>query len=773
MTTTGVPTEDAIVSPIDTPAPTGPAVDPTDSPTPVGRLRRLWRGRPNDPAWVRPAVIGLLLTTFGLYVWGLSANQWGNDFYSAAVQAGSTSWKAFFFGSSDGGNVITVDKPPASLWPMAFAVRLFGLNSWSIFLPQALMGVGTVGVVYAAVRRWFTPAAGLTAGVVVALTPVAALMFRYNNPDALLTLLMALAAYAALRAIEDGRWRWYALTGVLIGFGFLTKQLQVLLVVPGFALAGIIAAKGNWWRRTRGLLLAGVSMVGAAGWWVVIVELMPKADRPYVGGSPTNSFLELTFGYNGLGRLNGSEAGGFGGPAGGGLGEGLGGGPPGGGAGPFGGGGGSPFGGASGVGRLFNGVIGGQITWLIPAALIAIAVGLWVRLRAPRTDGQRASVIVWGSWLLVTGAVFSEMQGIFHEYYTVALAPAVGALVGIGTTLLWQRRRHWAAAVTAALTVGVTTWWARELLGRVPNWNTWLTPLVTITGTLAAVALIMVAIAGVLHQRPAGFVYAGVAIVAALAGPTAWTIQTITTAESGPIVTAGPGDGGGPGGFGRGGTGPGGFPDGDLANGAGAAELPGGLQLPNGVDPEQLAEYFGPYFPGGLPGGQGFPGGADFPGGQGSPGGGGFPGGGRGGPGGAGTPFGSGTPSAAVLDKLNENADRYMWVAATQSSNAAAPYQLATQHPVMPIGGFSGTDPAPTLEQFKQYVADGKIHWYIAGGFGGGGFGGGPPGGGRGPAGGGGIGGGQTISQWVTENFTATTVDGTTLYDLTQPKQPA
>jgi 4-amino-4-deoxy-L-arabinose transferase-like glycosyltransferase len=631
--------------------------------------------------------------------------------------------------------------------------------------------------------------------VVVAVTPVAALMFRFNNPDALLTLLMAVAAYTALRAVEDGRWRWFACTGALIGFGFLTKQLQVLLVVPGFALAGLIAAPGNWWRRVRGLLVAGVSTVVAAGWWVAIVELTPASDRPYVGGSPTNSFLELTFGYNGLGRLNGNEAGGFGGPGAGGAS----GGPPGG-AGQFGGGLGSPFGGASGPGRLFADAIGGQITWLIPAALVAVALGLWVRFRSPRTDLQRASIIVWGSWLLVTGAVFSAMKGIFHEYYTIALAPAVGALVGIGTTLLWQRRHHWAAAATAALTVGVTTWWARQLLGRAPDWNSWLTPLVTLAGGLATVALVMLAIANSLHRRPTRFVYAGVvggAVVAGLVGPVAWTIQTITTPQSGPIVTAGPAVAGnfGPGGPGRGGIGPGTFPGAGgsappgldpgaqtsaAGSGAPADSLPQPaagypLALPGGFNPEDLPALPGGqsllpegFPPGGFPGAgaRGLPGGANgAPGGGGGgglPGGGGFPGG----PGG-----GSGTPSDAVLEKLNHDADRYTWVAATLGSNAAAPYQLATQHPVMPIGGFGGSDPAPTLEQFKQLVADGEIHWFIGGGSGGLAAGGplsGGPGSPNGVAGGGS---GPSISQWVGDNFTPTTIDDITFYDLTQPRK--
>ena len=176
-----------------------------------------------------------------LYLWSLSASGWANSFYAAAAQAGSKSWKAWFFGSSDSANSITVDKPPAALWIDGLSVRLFGLSSWSVLVPQALLGVATVGVVYAAVRRWFSAHAALLAGAVLALTPVATLMFRFNNPDALLVLLITLAAYCTLRGIEDGRRRWVVLTGVAIGFGFLAKQLQVLLVVPPLTLAYLIA----------------------------------------------------------------------------------------------------------------------------------------------------------------------------------------------------------------------------------------------------------------------------------------------------------------------------------------------------------------------------------------------------------------------------------------------------------------------------------------------------------------------------------------------------
>ena len=164
------------------------------------------RGKESDAAWVRPALLALLAATAVLYLWDLGASGWANSFYSAAVQAGTKSWKAFFFGSSDSSNFITVDKPPAFLWPMEISARIFGLNSWSMLVPQALEGVATVGLVYLSVRRWFSAQAALLGGAVVALTPVAAMMFRYNNPDAMLALLLTgchLRHHARARAGAD------------------------------------------------------------------------------------------------------------------------------------------------------------------------------------------------------------------------------------------------------------------------------------------------------------------------------------------------------------------------------------------------------------------------------------------------------------------------------------------------------------------------------------------------------------------------------------------
>ncbi len=278
-----------------------------------GRAQRLWGGSADDPSWARPALFGLLVATAIFYLYNLTAGGWANSFYSAAAQAGSANWEAFFFGSSDAANSITVDKPPASLWVMALSIKLFGLNSFAILVPQVAMGVASVGVLYATVRKSFGVKAGLLAGAVLALTPVAVLMFRFNNPDALLTFLMVLAAWGTLRSIEKTSPKWFMIVGVFIGLAFLTKTLQAFLVVPGFALAYLVAARTSLPKRIWHVVLGGLSIVVSAGWWVAVVELLPASMRPYIGGSQTNSFLELTFGYNGLGRITGNETGSVGG----------------------------------------------------------------------------------------------------------------------------------------------------------------------------------------------------------------------------------------------------------------------------------------------------------------------------------------------------------------------------------------------------------------------------------------------------------------------------
>ncbi|MEU3143759.1 MULTISPECIES: glycosyltransferase family 39 protein [unclassified Streptomyces] len=696
--------------------------------------RRLWRGRPEDPRWARPALLALLLVTGLLYLYNLNASGYANSFYSAAVQAGSESWKAFFFGSLDAANAITVDKPPASLWPMELSVRIFGLNSWAILVPEVLMGVGTVAVVYASVRRRFGPAAGLIAGTVLALTPVAALMFRFNNPDAMLALLMSLACYLVVRALEDGRTKWLVWAGAVIGFAFLAKTLQAFLILPALALVHGACAPVEPRKRLVQLAWATLALLVSGGWWVAVVELWPASSRPYVGGSQNNSFLELTFGYNGLGRLNGEETGSVGG---------------GGAGGPGGGAGGGQWG-ETGWDRMFNSSIGGQISWLLPAALILLVAGLVLTRRAGRTDPARGSFLVWGGSLLMTTAVFSYMAGIFHEYYTVALAPYVAALVGMGSVALWERRRSVPASLALAAAATATAAWGYVLLNRTPDYLPWLKWLVLVGGLAAALGLVFV---GRLGRGPA-LAVAGSALVVALAGPTAYTLSTVQEGHTGSIVTAGPagasvGGRGGPGG-GDGPGGGGGFPGG---GGQGRRNQQG--QTPPGGGTDGTGG-----FPGGGPMGQDGQGGRNQQGGTGGSAENGMPGGG----GGTGGLLGGASVDSEARELLETDAEDYTWVAAAIGAQNAASHQLATGDPVMAIGGFNGTDPSPTLAQFQQYVAEGKIHYFVAGGGMGGGMGGGT---GEGD----GSGDSSTSSQitsWVEENFKEVTAGSATFYDLTR-----
>jgi 4-amino-4-deoxy-L-arabinose transferase-like glycosyltransferase len=650
-----------------------------------GGMPRFLRGRPQDPAWVRPSLLLLLVGTGVLYVWGLGASGWANSYYSAAVQAGSKSWKAFFFGSFDSSNFVTVDKAPASLWVMGLSARLFGLSSWSILVPQALEGVATVGVLYLAVRRWFSAGSALLAGAVLALTPVAALMFRFNNPDTLLVLFLVAGAYAMMRALERGSTWWLVLAFSFVGFGFLAKMLQALLVVPAFGFVYLIAAPVAVRRRIVQLTLACGALLASAGWWIAIVELWPTASRPYIGGSQGNSVLELIFGYNGFGRLTGNETGSVGGAAGQ--------------AGRW---------GPTGFTRMFGAEFGTQISWLLPAALILLVAGIAWRGRLPRTDRVRAAFILWGGWLLVTGLLFSLGKGIIHPYYSVALAPAIGALVGMGGGMLWKRRHDVKARAVLAGVVVTTSVWTFDLLGRTPQWNPSLRGPLLLTGVVVTGVLLA---AHLLHGR-ALVVLALAAVGVVLTAPAGYALSTVRTAHTGAIPSAGPQ---GASGFGFGGARPGGFggPPGAGGFGGPAPGAAGGTANGTNATP----------------------------------------------PGGAGGLLNGSTPSTALTELLGSDRGSYTWVAATIGANQAAGYQLATGDAIMAIGGFNGTDPTPTLAQFEQYVREGTIHYFISGGggFGGGGFG----------AGGSATSTSSQISSWVTANFTSQTVGGVTVYDLT------
>ncbi|MDS0136321.1 MULTISPECIES: glycosyltransferase family 39 protein [unclassified Amycolatopsis] len=587
------------------------------------------------PRWVRPAVFGLLAATAVLYFWNLTASGYGNSFYAAAVQSGTQSWKAWLFGSLDSGNVLTVDKPPAALWAGTAFARIFGFSSFTVLAPQALMGVASVGILYLTVKRTSGPVAGLMAGAMLAVTPVAALMFRFNNPDALLVLLMVAGAYFVVRATEKASPRWLALAGVALGFGFLTKMMQAFLVLPAFGLAYLLAAPTSLGKRLLHLGGAVVALVVSAGWYIALVDLWPTASRPYIGGSEGDSLLELALGYNGLGRIFGGEGNG-GGMGGGGM------------------GGNTGFGGSTGLFRMFGASFGTEISWLLPAALIGLVAGLWFTRRAPRTDRTRAALLLWGGWLVVTAAVFSFMSGTVHPYYAVALAPAIAALVAISGSALWRGRAHVAPRAVLAGMVVATAVWSFILLDRTPEWFPALRWIVAVLGVLVGTVLVM----GVPGARRTAAVIAAAVVLTIGVSSAAYGVETASVAHSGSIPTSGP-----------------------TSSSMGS-----------------------------------FGGGFD-------------------------------ESSSAIGTLLAQSTTK--WAAATTGSQSAASLELASGKAVIGIGGWSGSDPAPTLEEFKAYVAAGEVKYFIEGGRGGG------PGGGS-----------SEITEWVTANFTATTVDGQTVYDL-------
>ncbi|MET0476080.1 MAG: glycosyltransferase family 39 protein [Mycobacterium sp.] len=600
----------------------------------------------------------LLLATAALYLWNITVNGMANQYYAASAEAGSRDWKALLFGSLDAHNFITVDKPPLSQWVMGLSGQLFGFSSASMLVPQALMGVGSVALLYGAVRRIGGPSAGLLAGAALALTPVAVLMFRFNDPDAVMVLLMTAAAYCTVRALERGSARWLAGAGVALGFAFLAKMLEGAMVMPALAAAYLVAAPVRLRVRLVHLLGAAAAFAVSAGWFVVLTMLWPASARPYLAGSTDNNFMNLVLGYNGLARVLGREH----------VGPVL---PPGLGtisgfagiSGPIG------FGGRSqGWSRLLSGEFGFEIGWLVPAAALALVVTLLGRARAPRTDPVRAGAILFGAWFLVDGLVLSFMHGTLHPYYSLSIAPPVAAVFAIGVQQSWSRRdvvwRRVALAVIL-LTAGVWGWWRLDESGLPSPLLRWS---VLVASVLTAALLSWPRAS--LRSRIAPALVAA-ALAAGLAGPAAYSLATVGAPHQGIGPSVGPAHMG----------------------------YTGGTRVGN-----------------------------------------------------------------PRLDALLE-ATSTPWSAAIDRSSAAAGLELSTGTAVMAIGGFSGTDPAPTLQQFKDDVAKRLVRYYLA-----------PRGSSKGATAKNEHGedfsprAHSDILRWVRGHFHSTTIGGVTAYDLSAPK---
>lgn len=624
-------------------------------PQPVGPVSGELRAGTRTPraglAWAlagirrTPEVVPLITVAALLDLWALERNGWANVYYSAAVRSMAASWHDFLYASLDRSGVMTVDKPPLSLWVQSLSVRLFGYHPLAILVPQALMGIASVLLVYDLVRRRFGRVGGFVAGLALATTPIAVAMSRDNNPDALLTLLCLAAVWFTVRAFEDGRTRWLVLAGVAVGLGFETKMLVALVVIPGIALAWLWFAPRGRLAAVRQLLCGGAAMLAVAAAWPLLVILTPARDRPWISGTSDNSVLSLIFGYNGLGRVTGQS----GGP---------------------GGGGGGTFGEGTGPFRLLNVALGGQDGWLLCFALAgALIVALACRMR--RRDARSAWLIAVGGAFVVTAALFSLAQGIFHPYYVVLLAPFTAALVGAGVSSLTGGSRAYAFAGAAALTLAVVG--ELDVLHNYAGQLSWLRVVVPMVCGGAAGSLF------VFRSREARVWAMSIAAAALMIGPAIWSVDTLGYATNSTFPAGGPqadnaatgpvGGGGFPGRrsfAGRAGPLPGLFGGG----GQGAVPVPG---APGGT----------------IGGGTGFSGG---------------PGGGA---------FGGILELPAAESYARSHGGGTIAVA---SQEDAANAIIQSNAAVAGIGGFSGQESDPTVAWLAGEVARGQIRWVLSSG---------------------------------------------------------
>jgi 4-amino-4-deoxy-L-arabinose transferase-like glycosyltransferase len=620
-----------------------------------------------------PELVALLVVAALLDLWALDRNGWANTYYSAAVRSMSGSWHNFFYNSFDAAGVMTVDKPPLALWVQALSARAFGFSTWSMLVPQALMGVGTVALAYDLTRRVFGRPAGFVAGLVLALTPITVAISRHNNPDALVVLCSTAALWFTVRALLDGRTRWLVWAGVMVGLGFEAKMGAALLVLPALAAAYLWVAPRGRLVAVRQLLTGGVAMAVVGLAWPVLMWLTPASSRPWISGTSDNSIWSLILSYNGVGRLDG-QAGGPGGAGGG----------PGGGGG--GGGMGSVFGGDTGITRLVDASLGGQAGWLLGMALAGgIAVAVLTRLRPG--DARTGWIIAAGGAFLTTALAFSYAKGIFHPYYVSMLAPFTAVLIGAtaGTVLkggVAARIIAPVAIVGGLITeVMVIHRGAADVEGLVP---------LVIVASLAGAAVLATQV----PAKARGIALA-VALGALLIAPASWATQTLGHATSGTFPAGGPasqGMGGGPGGGGPGGGGPGrgGF------GGAGGGGVGAPPQLPGGTGSSSSGQVAPPAgFS--LGGGGNATNNAQ----------------GTGGPGGGGGMFGGNANLTEALAYAKANGGGTIGVSSQQGASDAI---IRSGSDVAALGGFSGRESEVSATWLAQAVADGRIRYVLTDG---------------------------------------------------------
>jgi 4-amino-4-deoxy-L-arabinose transferase-like glycosyltransferase len=625
----------------------------------------------------RPELAGLLALAAVLYLWSLSKNGWANDYYAAAVHSMAGSWHDFLYGSFDAKGLMTVDKPPLALWVEALSAKLFGFNSLAILVPQALMGVASVGLLYDLTRRRWGRVAGTVAGLALALTPVIVAISRHNNPDAMLVLCSVGALWCFVRALEGGATKWLVAAAVCVGLGFEAKMGAALMVVPGMALAWLWVAPRGRLVAIRQLAIAGAALLAVALAWPVLVWLTPAANRPWISGTSDNSIWSLIWEYNGFGRLEGQT----GGPAS--LGTS------------------GTFGGATGPLRLLNEALGGQAGWLLGAAL-AGGLGIAALSRLRRADARTGWIIAVGGAFATTAVAFSFAGGIFHPYYTSLLAPFAAALVGatVGQVLAGEREDGRAAVlsrVVGAVAIGLGAVVELVVINNSASDLDWLVVPLVVVSVAAVLALLFAdALAGRTGFRATRVRLAVLvcAVTLLLVGPAIWSVDTLGHPTSGTFPAGGPESAmtmGGPGG----GGGPGGM------TGAPGGTAPGAARTSSGTE-GQSTNAVGELFGESGESSEGF--GA---------------GGGTGGPPsiGGGMSGGGGMFGGEDLSSVLEYTEAHGGgTIAVDSQSGAATSIIEDGAEVAGIGGFSGKESSVSAEWLEERIESGAIAWIYTNG---------------------------------------------------------
>ncbi|MEK4547786.1 glycosyltransferase family 39 protein [Bacillus sp. FSL L8-0173] len=633
----------------------------------------------------------ILLASAFLNMYNIWNDDTVNPYYTAAVTSMLQSFHNFFYASFDAAGFITVDKPPVTYQIQTISALIFGMHGWSVILPQALAGVGSVLFMYLLIKPTFGKTAARIASFVMACTPIAVAVARTNNVDALLVFFLLFATWLLFKAIRKGRLIWLLAAFFVVGAGFNTKMLQAYMILPAFLLFYMIAANTTIKKKIISLVSALAVLAAVSLSWPLIVDNIPAGKRPYVGSSQTNSVLELAFGYNGIQRLTGqSSGGGQGGPDGnaskemsssdgssqmqkppgqssssssasgdkpqngsmtappsnGKMPSGGQGGPPSGGGGPGGGGksgtgtgskmqsGSGMFGtGTPGPLRLFQSELSDQISWLLPFAIFGMAGLLIAGARERRRlSAEQKETIFWAAWLVPIAGFFSVAE-FFHHYYLIMLAPPIAALVGAGWVALVHLYRKQAGWKTWLLPAAILVTTGFELF-ILRNYNDQIGAGWSIgagvLGAMAAIALFVFK----QRQKPLSYYVSLAALLVLMVMPIYWASTPLLYGGNSSLPETGP----------------------QLASTSGK-----GMGMDNASVNTKLINY---------------------------------------------------------LEKHNAGAD---YLFAATDSNTAAPYIIKTKKAVMAIGGFSGSDPAITLTQFKKLVKKGKVKYFLTSGMGKGG----------------------------------------------------